>query len=381
MKKITYILLLLIAGNIAAQNREFTVSGKLPDLSKEGYTVYLRGISNFNKTDIETRDTAKVINGKFTLTDSIDSEADIRIINLEDTSGATIASDLFIVQPGIVNLTFDSVATVSGTLLSDEHQSFRDKQDVLSQKIKEIDNKAKTLYVANMLTEDDVQRFQSEMQDVSKEFVQIASSYIRKNIKNGVGEFYFIYYSSILPPAQLKELYALSNPTFQQSESVKFLMNTYSRTPGDDFKVEPFKDIELSNLDGQKVKLSDYVGKGKIVFVDFWASWCGPCRKDMPSVVALYNKYKDKDFEIVGISLDENKSSWIAAVQAMNMSWINISDLKGWNSAAARLYEVNSIPQSFLIDKDGNIVAHNLRGNDLTSKIDELLKNETVNTD
>lgn len=380
MKKNIYILLFFIVGSITAQNKGFTVQGKLLDSSKDGLTVYMRGISNFNKADIETRDSAKIVNGQFSLKDSVNSEADIRIINIQDSNGNVIVSDFFVVQPGIVNLSIDSMATVKGTLFADQHQLFRSKQENLANKVKEVDNKAKTLYVANMLTEDEARNLQTQMQNISQEFTKIASEYVRDNIKNGVGEFYFIYYSSILPPAQLKELYAMTNSDFQNSPSVKYLVDTYGGSPKEEYQGGPFKDVELSTPNGHKAHIGDYAGKGKVVFLDFWASWCGPCRRDMPSVVALYDKYKGQDFEIIGISLDESENSWTSAINAMDMQWIQLSDLKGWNSVAARLYNVSRIPQSFLIDKKGNIVGQDLRGTALTDKIDELLKEDITLT-
>ena len=122
------------------------------------------------------------------------------------------------------------------------------------------------------------------------------------------------------------------------------------------------------------VKLSDYAGKGKLVLVDFWASWCGPCRREMPNLVELYKQYKNKNFEIVGVSLDQNGDSWKAAIKQLNITWPQMSDLKYWECEGAQLYAVSSIPHVVLIDGEGTIVARGLHGEELQQKVAELLK-------
>jgi len=114
--------------------------------------------------------------------------------------------------------------------------------------------------------------------------------------------------------------------------------------------------------------------KGKYVLVDFWASWCGPCRKENPNVVKAYNQYRDKNFEIVGVSLDDKKANWMKAIDADKLTWIHVSDLKGWQNEAAKMYAVAAVPMNFLLDKNGKIIAKNLRGEDLEKKLAELVK-------
>ena len=116
--------------------------------------------------------------------------------------------------------------------------------------------------------------------------------------------------------------------------------------------------------------------RGKYVLIDFWASWCGPCRKENPNVVRLYNQYKDKNFEIFGVSLDQDREKWLKAIQDDNLTWTHVSDLKFWQSAAAQLYNVNSIPATVLIDPQGKIVAKNLRGQALEDKVAQLINSK-----
>ena len=135
-----------------------------------------------------------------------------------------------------------------------------------------------------------------------------------------------------------------------------------------------FKEIELSSQNGGQMKLSETVRDNKYTFLVFWASWCGPCMREVPFQVEAYKKYKDKGFEIYGVSLDDDPASWRATTSERGMSWIQVSDLAGWASPAASQYGVRSIPTNFLIDRKGNIVAKNLRGGDLEAKLSELLK-------
>jgi thiol-disulfide isomerase/thioredoxin len=128
----------------------------------------------------------------------------------------------------------------------------------------------------------------------------------------------------------------------------------------------------LLQPDGSELSLHSL--RGKVVLVDFWASWCGPCRKTNPEVVALYNKYKDKGFDILGVSLDRQREPWLKAIEQDGLTWHHVSDLKGWQSEAAKLYSVQSIPQTLLLDANGKIIARNLKGDELEAKLKEVLK-------
>lgn len=133
----------------------------------------------------------------------------------------------------------------------------------------------------------------------------------------------------------------------------------------------PAPEIDLPGPDGKNVKLSSL--KGKYVLIDFWASWCRPCRMENPNLVNAYAKYKNKGLEIFGVSLDKEKDPWVAAIKQDNLTWIQVSDLQFWSSAAARLYNVSSIPKSFLLDKEGKIIATDLRGPLLEEKLAQLM--------
>ena len=137
---------------------------------------------------------------------------------------------------------------------------------------------------------------------------------------------------------------------------------------------QSFIDFSMNDSNGELVKLSDVVKQNRLTLVDFWASWCGPCRMEMPNVRQAYEAYHSKGFQVVGISLDQNRDSWLNAVKSLDLKWLHLSDLKGWGCSAAQLYGVHSIPSCVLINQDGVVVAKDLRGAALSAKLAQLLK-------
>jgi peroxiredoxin len=131
-------------------------------------------------------------------------------------------------------------------------------------------------------------------------------------------------------------------------------------------------DFTLNDVDGNPVSLSSKIGS-KLLLVDFWAAWCGPCRQENPNVVKVYKEFNTKGFDVFGVSLDQSKDDWVKAIADDKLTWTHVSDLQYWNNAAAKLYAVNSIPANFLLDETGTIIARNLREEDLYNKVKEIL--------
>lgn len=135
----------------------------------------------------------------------------------------------------------------------------------------------------------------------------------------------------------------------------------------------PAPDFTVNDSEGNPVRFSDQIGKDKYLFLDFWASWCGPCRRENPNIVSAYQKYNDKGFNVFAVSLDRDRDSWLTAIEKDSLSWTQVSDLLLWDSGPAKIYGVRAIPSNFLIDENGIIVAKNLKGEDLHKTLDELL--------
>jgi peroxiredoxin len=131
-------------------------------------------------------------------------------------------------------------------------------------------------------------------------------------------------------------------------------------------------DFILPDTSGRNISLSSF--HGKYLLIDFWAAWCGPCRKEMPNMVKIYSDFKGKNFEILGVSLDKTRDKWVAAIRSEHMTWPQVSDLKFWQSEVAALYSVKAIPYTILLDKEGKIIVKNLRGEELYKKVESLLK-------
>jgi len=198
-----------------------------------------------------------------------------------------------------------------------------------------------------------------------------AEQFIKEDPSSIVSAFVlFRNFSYDLTPQEIQKHIGLLSPSLKKSQYVQILDGLVERQSA----VLPGKkalDFVSKNPQGETVRFFDHLGKG-YVLLDFWAAWCGPCRRENPNIVAAFQKYKDKGFTVFGVSLDKNKESWVKAIADDKLDWAQVSDLAFWNTEAAALYGVRFIPSNLLIDPNGIIVARNIKGEDLQKKLQEI---------
>lgn len=365
MKKLTYLVIATAAlGMVACTGNKagYIITGTVEGAA-DGDTVYLQEATGRNLTKL---DTAVISKGTFTFEGTQDSVVN-RYVTCE-VNGEPLMIDFFL-ENGKINiaLTKDN-DSATGTSNNDAYQAIRTQINDISQKMNAI-------YEAmgdSSLSDEQKEAKQKEGAQLEEEYDKVIKEGVQKNITNPVGIMLFkqSFYENSTEEndALLKQI-----PANYQNDELIMKIKEVTEKQKATAAGQKFIDFEMLTPDGKPVKLSDYVGKGKVVLVDFWASWCGPCRREMPNIVEAYAKYKGKNFEIVGVSLDQDADKWKDAIKKLNITWPQMSDLKGWQNEGAQLYAVNSIPHTMLVDADGTILARGLHGEALQAKLEEVL--------
>ena len=350
----------------------YTITGSVNNPSLDGQYVYLYP---YGERDAAPLDSALVSGGTFTFKGSQDSAA-LRTVQFAASvvapSYASAGENApfsvtFALSNAPIQVTLDTLSDATGTPQNEALQAF--KAEIRSMRA------AQKKLMADLKSEDEAVRRAAEQQydETDRAIARKADAFIRANMDNPLSGKLFYDFRYDIPEAAQNEIAAASTPTFRAVPGIEAILtrleNLKTVAVG-----KQFTDFELKDMKGNPVKLSDYVGKGKVVLIDFWASWCPPCRREMPNLVALYKEYKSKGFEIVGVSLDSKQEAWEKGVKDLKITWPQMSDLAGWQNAGAAKYFVNSIPHTILVDGNGVILAKNLHGDELKTKVAEALK-------
>jgi peroxiredoxin len=363
MKKAAFILFISsILASCMSNKDQFKITGTVKGIDT--------GMVFLQKNDMEkwvNTDSAKLEKGAFAFKGKVDLPELWHIAVKE----SEIVVPVFLENAKIdVHIYPDSLekSTIKGSATQDIYQNYLTMNEAINVKMDSVYKEYKKAKDAKDTL--GMERYDSISNTLDAEMKKQLQDFIKSNNKTVVAPYLVMKNSWQFELSELEEIVNVMDTSLNASQYLKALKKRVdilqSVTVG---KMAP--DFTMNDSTGKPVTLSSL--KGKILLVDFWASWCGPCRGENPNVVKAYQAFSKKGFDILGCSFDQNRERWIKAVKDDNLTWNHVSDLKGWGNEAGKLYGINSIPANVLLDKDQKIIARNLRGEDLMKKLTEVL--------
>ena len=373
--KITIAALLLLPSGFCMAQDKFEISGKLSAAGTDRMVM----LNYINSAGKNAKDSALVKNGKFSLsgTTSFGNKAYLSLVPVKKAVNETRRSSddqLFYLEKGSYKVAGkDSMATavITGAQAQTDFLNYTAQTQRLLSRFKEITERFTKVWYAKVKDTLAIKTIQAEARPVHAKIEKALDSFIFSHPDSYVTiDLISENKTSVIDPVIFEPYYKILSPRVLASFTGKRLTSKYDKAK----QISIGKAVDFIQTDdkGNEFKLSSL--KGKYVLVDFWASWCVPCRAENPHLLKAYNQLKDKKFEIVGISLDETKTAWLNAVKHDGMPWIQVSDLKGFKSDIAVKYGISAIPQNFLINPEGIIVAKNLRGEDVDKQLSAFVK-------
>lgn len=359
----------IIALSSCENKKHYELHGFITGKAYEGKNVYI--LEKRGKEKIRV-DSTTIKNGKFYFQGYTDSTL-IRFVVLDKIENSNKApKTLVVLESGQIHIKFDSLITVNGTKLNNAYTLFRENQQFTRNKLKPFSRRHREALKLGTLTDSLQDQIFSSYKKIYDALKQEKNLFIEKNMGNRLGEFLFEESIHTFSDKTIEKLLYLADESYKSQPRIqhisKFIKNKKKVAIG-----KKFIDFTLKSPNGESISISEITKKNKIVLIDFWAAWCKPCIAEVPSLADAYKKYKRKGFEIVSISLDKDSIRWTQKIRELNMDWVQLSDLRSWESPIVELYAFNAIPHTVLLDKNGIIIAKNLRGEDILDTLNELL--------